>query len=148
VIWVGAMLLAASASTVAAMPPASEHAVLSAAETCLKATSGAPIGQTLDGWDPAPAGAFRTDGRAVTRDNVLMAVSAGRNGACMIVAKVDAGVRTLRLAREIERRSGARRTSDAPPVWRLPDGRLIRLSAGAKGGPSYIQLAIASVEGN
>lgn len=130
--------------------PASQDAILAGAKACIGTTAD-PSGAAdrLASWSPAPRGAFQTDGRALVRDHVLVAISPGVHGACIVSAEAAPGFSAKRLLADLQRLFGARLRSDAPPVLVLGNGELMRINTGAHGGgPTYVQLALVAAKGN
>jgi hypothetical protein len=149
----GLMLAAASTPSSAArldLGPASQEAILAGAKACVGITTD-PTATAVRtaGWSPAPAGAFRTDGRALVRDHVLLAVTPGPRGACIVSARAAPSFSGRKLLADLKQLYGARLRSDAPPVLILPNGEMMRVNVGSHaGGPTYVQLALVAAKGN
>jgi hypothetical protein len=146
-------LLAQSAATPTSDPqPASEKAILAGAKACIGATVD-PAGEDarLQGWANAPAevtAGMKTDGRVLSRDNVMLIVKPGVDGGCVIVAKADARFEKAVFYSDLNALTGVAVSSDPKqPVTNLPNGEMFIAVVGQDTSGTTVQLVVANPKG-
>jgi hypothetical protein len=131
---------------------ASEKAILAGAKACIGATID-PAGEDsrLRGWANAPANVasdMKTDGRVLSRDNVMLVVKPGIDGGCVIVAKADATFEKAVFYSDLNALTGVPVSSDPKqPMTTLPNGEMFIAVVGQDTSGTTVQLVVANPKG-